>query len=70
MQILEQCGESIGGAKDDIMGDLARIAGTPMDRYQTNIKAQQRAKSLSFAVLRSQGREGQAILRQVAGLGR
>jgi hypothetical protein len=70
LQILEQCTEIVAPTKDDILGDLAKIAGQPLDRYGVNIKAQQRAKSTAFSVLRGDGKKGQEILRQVAGIGK
>ncbi|KAK9810397.1 hypothetical protein WJX72_010005 [[Myrmecia] bisecta] len=69
-KILQDCEEAVAPVRSDIMAEVGKIAAKPMNRYGSDLQSQQQAKSAAFNLLRTYGREGQEVLRGVAGLGR
>ena len=52
---------SLAPVREEILRELARVAGKAMNRYSSNLQDQQRAKTAAFNLIRSYGHDGHIL---------
>ena len=70
MQVLRKCETELNPVRDDIMAEVGKVASSAMNRFNSNLADQQRAKSAAFELLKTYGHDGHILSQPHVGNGR
>jgi len=59
--VLRRCQGDLGPAKEVIMAEVGKVAGAPMNRFDSNLSDQQRTKHAAFEMLKTYGQDGHVL---------
>lgn len=60
-QVLRRCETELNPVRDEIMAEVGKVASGAMNRFNSNLADQQRAKSAAFSLLKTYGQDGHIL---------